>query len=68
MSVTIDGVWIEYIDHLQVITTNNYNTVAISILYSSLMHPVWCSQAVNRRFLVMASTVAIPLPLGQVLP
>jgi hypothetical protein len=34
--VTVDGVWIG--DHLQVVTTNNYNTTAVSILYNSLEH------------------------------
>jgi hypothetical protein len=40
MYVTIDGFWIGdgFIDHIQVVTTNNYNTVAISTLYSSLEH------------------------------
>jgi hypothetical protein len=28
-----------FIDQLQVITTNNYNTIAISTLYSSLEEP-----------------------------
>jgi hypothetical protein len=37
-----DRVWIGniFIDHLQVITTNNYNTIAVSTLYSSLEHTV----------------------------
>jgi hypothetical protein len=39
--VTIDGVWIgEWIDHLQVVTTNSYNTVAIPTIYISLRHTV----------------------------
>jgi hypothetical protein len=29
-----------FIDHLQVVTTNNYNTIAISPLYSLLEHTV----------------------------
>jgi hypothetical protein len=29
-----------FTDHLQVVTTNNYNSIAISILYSSLGHTV----------------------------
>jgi hypothetical protein len=52
--VTIDGVWI--------VTTNNYNTIAISTLYSSLEHTVYCSQSISRRFLVTAPTKAISLP------
>jgi hypothetical protein len=47
--------------------TNNYNSIAISTLYSSLDHTVSCSQFVTRRFLVTALTVAIPLPSAQVL-
>jgi hypothetical protein len=30
----------EFADHLQDVTTNNYNTIAISTLYSSLEHTV----------------------------
>jgi hypothetical protein len=30
----------EFIDHLQVVTTNNYNTIAISTLYISLENTV----------------------------
>jgi hypothetical protein len=45
---------------LQVITKNNYNTIAISTLYSSLEHTVQCSQSVTRRFLVTAPAMAIP--------
>jgi hypothetical protein len=64
--LTIDGVWIgDSIDHLQVVTTNNYNTIAISRVYSSLEHTVLCSQSVTRRFLVTAPTMAIPLPPGS---
>jgi hypothetical protein len=40
-------------------TTNNYNTISISAIYSS--------QSVTRRFLVAAPTMAIPLPPAQVL-
>jgi hypothetical protein len=29
-----------FINHVQVVTTNNYNTIAISTLYSSLEHTV----------------------------
>jgi hypothetical protein len=34
--VTVDGVWIgeQIYLHLQVVTTNNYNTIAISTLHS----------------------------------
>jgi hypothetical protein len=42
----------EYIDRLQVITTTNYNPIAISTLYTSQEHTVCCSQSVTRRFLV----------------
>jgi hypothetical protein len=34
------GLDIRFIDHLQVVTINNYNTIAISTLYSSLEHTV----------------------------
>jgi hypothetical protein len=54
-------------DHLQVVTTNNYNTIAISPLYSSLQHTFYCSQSVTRRFLVTAPTMVIPLPPAQVI-
>jgi hypothetical protein len=30
-----------FTDHLQVVTTNNYNTITISITYSSLEHTFW---------------------------
>jgi hypothetical protein len=65
--VTIDGVWIgEWIYyHLHVVTTNNYNTIAIYTHYSSLEHTVQCSQSVTRRFLVTAPTMAISLPPGS---
>jgi hypothetical protein len=49
-----------FIDHLQVVTTNNYNTIALSTLYSSLEHTV-----VTRRLLVTAPTIAILLPPGS---
>jgi hypothetical protein len=55
------------IDHFPVLTTNNYNSIAISTLYSSLLHTAWCSQSVTRRFLVTAPPMAIPLPAVQVL-
>jgi hypothetical protein len=54
-----------FTDHLQVITTNNYNTIVISTLYSSPEHTVLCSQSITRRSLLMAPAVAIPLPLAQ---
>jgi hypothetical protein len=56
-----------FIDYLQVITTNNYNTIAISTIYNSLEHTVKCSQSVTRRFLVTAPTMTIPLLPAQVL-
>jgi hypothetical protein len=55
------------IDQLQVVSTNNYNTIIISTLYSSLEHRVYCSQSVTRHFLLTAPTLAIPLPPAQVL-
>jgi hypothetical protein len=69
LCVTIDGVWFvnRFIDHLQVITKNNYNTIANFTLYSSLEHTVWCTQSVTWRFLVTVPTMAIPLPPDQVL-
>jgi hypothetical protein len=54
-----------FIDHLQVVTTNNYYTIAISTLYSSLEHTVYYSHSVTRRFLLTAPTMAIPLPPGS---
>jgi hypothetical protein len=54
-----------FIGHLQVVTTNNYNTIAISTLYSSLENKVYFSQSVTRRFLVTALTMAIPMPPAQ---
>jgi hypothetical protein len=57
----------EFIGHLQLVTTNNYNTTAISTLYSSLEHTVECSQSDTRRFLATAPTMAILLPLAPVL-
>jgi hypothetical protein len=51
-----------FIDHLQVVTTNNYNTIAVSTLYSSLQHTVWCSESVTGRFLVTAPTMPTSLP------
>jgi hypothetical protein len=50
-----------FIDHLQVVTTNNYNTIAISKLYTSIEHTVLCSRSVARRFPVTAPTIAILL-------
>jgi hypothetical protein len=47
--------------HLQAVATNNYNTIAISTLYTSLEHTVKSSQSVTRHFLVMAPTMAIPV-------
>jgi hypothetical protein len=41
------GLEIGFIDHIQVITTNNYNNIAISTLYSSLQQTVSCSQSVS---------------------
>jgi hypothetical protein len=52
-------------DYLQVVTTNNYNTVAISVFYSSLEHTIKCSQSVTRHFLVTAPTMVIPLLQGS---
>jgi hypothetical protein len=46
-----------FLDRLQVLTTNIYNTITTSTLYSSLEHIVWCSQSATRRFPVTASTV-----------
>jgi hypothetical protein len=63
----ISGLVNRFIDHLEVITTNNYNSIGISTLYSSLEHTVLSSQSVTIRFLVMAPTVAIPVPPAQVL-
>jgi hypothetical protein len=54
-----------FIDNLQVVTTNNYNTIVISTLYISLGHTVKCSQVVTRRFLLTAPTMTIPLPPGS---
>jgi hypothetical protein len=48
-----------FINHLQVVTRNNYNITTISTLYSSLEHILWCSQSVTRRFLAMAPTIII---------
>jgi hypothetical protein len=42
---------------------DNYNTIAISTLYSSLQ---LCSQSVTRRFMAKAPKTAIRLPLAQV--
>jgi hypothetical protein len=50
-----------FIDHLKVVNANNYNTIAISTLYSLLKHTVYCYQTVTRRFLVTAPAMAIPL-------
>jgi hypothetical protein len=55
-----------FIDYLQVVTTSNYNTNAISTLYRSLKRTVQCSQSVTRRFLATAPTMAIFLPPAQV--
>jgi hypothetical protein len=55
------------IDFLQVVTTNNYNTIAFSHFkfyyntQSGVLSKVTC------RFLVTALTMAIPLPPAQVL-
>jgi hypothetical protein len=66
VGVTTDGVWIgEYIYHLQVVTTNKYNTVAISTLQFTRAHNSLVFQSVTRRFLVTAPTMAIPLPPGS---
>jgi hypothetical protein len=46
------------IHRLQVVTTNNYNIVAICTLYSSLQHSLQCSQSVTRHFLITAPTIA----------
>jgi hypothetical protein len=62
----LHGVWIgRYFDHLHVVTTNNYSTVAISKIYNLLEHTVKCSQSVTRRFLVTAPSLAIPLSQAQ---
>jgi hypothetical protein len=43
------GFWIVgFIDHLQVATTNNYNTITDLHTYSSLEHTVYCSQSVTK--------------------
>jgi hypothetical protein len=55
------GFWIiGFIDHLQVVTTNNYNTIADIHTLKSLQHTLACS-VFTRRFLVTALTMAIPL-------
>jgi hypothetical protein len=44
------GLTIEFIDHFQIVTTNNYNIVAISTLYKitlSLFQPTVSSLAVS---------------------
>jgi hypothetical protein len=58
------GLMNRFIDNLQVVTTNNYNTIAISTIYISLEHILLCSQSVTRRFLATAPTTAIPLHAG----
>jgi hypothetical protein len=50
----------KFIDHLKVVTTNNYNVITISTIYSSLDNSVLFS--VTGRFLAMALTMIIPLP------
>jgi hypothetical protein len=48
------GLDIGFTDHLQVVTTNNYNTIAISTLYKiTLSFPA--RSVFTRRFLIMAS-------------
>jgi hypothetical protein len=54
-----------FIEHLQVVTTNNYNTIVISTLYSSLGNT--CVLSVTRYFLLPAPTLAIPLPPAKFL-
>jgi hypothetical protein len=43
----------------------HYNTITITILYSSLEHTTYCSQSVTRRFLVTAPTMYISLSPGS---
>jgi hypothetical protein len=57
----------KFIDQLPVVTTNNYNTIAISAHYNSLERRVYCSQPATRHFLVTASIMVIPLPSLQAL-
>jgi hypothetical protein len=59
--MTVDGVN-RFIGRFEIVTTNNYNTIAVSTLYNSVEHTVFCSQSVTRRFLVTAPTLAVPLP------
>jgi hypothetical protein len=56
-----------FIDRLQFVTINNYNTISTSTIYISLEHTVYCSQSVTRLFLIRAPTIAIPLPPPQIL-
>jgi hypothetical protein len=58
--VTIDGGLNWILDLLTTYRSNLHIT-----FYSSLEHTVQCSQPVTRRFLVMAATMAIPLPFGS---
>jgi hypothetical protein len=47
-----------FINHLQDVTTNNYNTIAISTLYESLHAKSSAASSVfTRRFLVTASNI-----------
>jgi hypothetical protein len=58
--VTIDGVWIGYINHLQVVTTNNYNTLAdFHTIKSPHAKPSPASSVFTRRSLSTASNVEI---------
>jgi hypothetical protein len=56
-----------FIDQLQVVIPNNYNTTAISTTHSTLENTVQSRQSVTRHFLVTVPTMAIPLPPAQVL-
>jgi hypothetical protein len=54
--VTIDGMWIGFMDHLQVVTANNYNTITdFLILQISHAKPSPACSVFTRRFLAMAS-------------
>jgi hypothetical protein len=57
-----------WIDLLTIYKSSLQITIAIFTLYSSLEHTVQYYQSVIRRFLVTVRTMAIPLPLPQVLP
>jgi hypothetical protein len=52
-------------DYLHIVTTINYNTITISILYSSVEHTIQRFQSATRRFLVTAPTMTIPLSPGS---